>query len=278
MENVPNTNPIPTPQPPLQQTEIKEPKKGISKKVLLLIIAFLFILLLITAGILAYQNGYFDTLLKKETPNTEQETENINTQNTEDPTGEEKKTEFSSFEGDTIKATVPEGWSIKEYYNGEGTEALPEGQTYEGLTGLKIYRGETEIFTVRAVSGVGFVGCPMYVQFADYNPDHMTTNQSIADEMGEEMNITDYSDTEYVQFDWLGKTFRRVGISYFYDEQEGNNYFEAGCVSGLLTLEGLNFMHEDGTMGEAYFYGASSDATEKDLQTVDEILKSMELK
>jgi hypothetical protein len=272
MENIPNTNPIPTPQPPIQQ---KKPKKRVSTKVLLLIIVFLFILLLISAGILAYQNGYFDTILKKEDQNTEQDTENTNT---EENTDEESKTNSVSFEGDTIKATIPEGWSIKEYYNGEGTEALPEGQTYTGLTGLKIYRGETEIFTVRAVSGVGFVGCPMYVQFADYNPNHLTQNQSIAEEIGEEMNITDYSDTEYVQFDWLGKTFRRVGISYFYDEQEGNNFFEAGCVSGLLTLEGLNFMHEDGEIGESYFYGASSEATEKDLQTVDEILQSMTLK
>lgn len=274
MENIPNTNPIPTPQPPIQQTETKESKKGVSKKVLLLIIIFLFILLLIAAGILAYQNGYFDTILNKEEQKTEEE---IDTQ-TENGNTEEKKSSSFLFEGDTIKATIPEGWSIKEYYNGEGTEALPEGQTYTGLTGLKIFRGETEIFTVRAVSGVGFVGCPMYVQFADYNPDHMTANQSIADEIGEEMNITDYSDTEYVQFDWLGKTFRRVGISYFYDEEEGNNFFEAGCVSGLLTLKGLNFMHEDGYIGEAYFYGASSESTEKDLQTVDEILKSMELK
>lgn len=274
MENIPNTNPLPTTQPPITGVNTPEKKNGISKKVLLLIIVFLFILLLIAAGILAYQNGYFDTLLKKGEQNTEQEKENTNTQDT---TEQQDTPQFTSFEGDTIKATIPEGWSIKEYYNGEGTEALPEGQTYTGLTGLKIFRGETEIFTVRAVSGVGFVGCPMYAQFADYNPDHMTTNQSIADEMGEPMNITDYSNTEYVQFDWLGKTFRRVGISYFYDEQEGNNFFEAGCVSGLLTLEGLNFMHEDGYMGETYFYGASSDATEKDLQTVDEILKSMEV-
>lgn len=272
MENIPNTNPIPTPSP---QTEVKEPKKGVSKKVLILVIVVLFILLLATGAILLYQNGYMDTLLGKEQQKKEevQETkteEEENTEVTEEP-------QENTFNGDTVKATLPEGWTVVEHYNGEGTESLPKDETYIGLTGLQILNQDREVFAVQAVSGIGFVGCPEYTKFADYNPNHLALNQSMAEEMGDTMNITDYSDTEYIQFDWLGKTFRRIDKIYFYDEEEGNNYFEVGCVNGLLVMEGFNFTDSTGYMGEAYFYGATETATEADLLVVDEILESMEL-
>lgn len=91
------------------------------------------------------------------------------------------------------------------------------------------------------------------------------------------MTLHDYTDTKYSEFEWLGITFRRVEKNYYYDTQEGNNYFESPCVTGLLTLEGLSYEDADGYKGEAYFYGPTEDATLSDLEIVDSILGSMEL-
>ena len=274
MENIPNDlqNSVLQTVQPTQVVE-KPKKEGKNQKVLLIIIAILLFLLLTVSLFFMYKNGTFDNLLNIKPAVEEENDEDTTVQENED----EAQIEESYYEGDTVKALLPEGWSVEEYYNGEGTDSLVEGVVYEGFTGLKIKKGSEEIFSMRAVSGIGFVGCPMYARFADYNPAHLETNQSMADEMGDAMNITDYTSTEYSEFKWLEKDFRRIGITYFYDEEPNNDYFEAPCVSGILTLDGLNFVDTDGFTGEAYFYGASTTATEQDLIAVDKILESMTL-
>ncbi|MDX9739425.1 MAG: hypothetical protein RBT33_03670 [Candidatus Dojkabacteria bacterium] len=270
MENNPNDL-----QNSVLQTVQPTKKKGISQKVLLIIIAILLFLLLILSLFFMYKNGTFDSLLKKESEvqQEDKEKEDITDQNKE----ENIQPKESYYEGETVKALLPDGWSVEEYYDGEGTDSLVEGAVYEGFTGLKIKKGSEEIFSVRAVSGIGFIGCPMYAKFSDYSPAHLESNQSMADEIGEPMNITDYTSTKYSEFKWLGRDFRRIGLTYFYDEEPNNDYFEAPCVSGVLTIEGLNFTDSDGFTGEAYFYGASMNASEEDLLVVDEILDSMTL-
>lgn len=187
--------------------------------------------------------------------------------------------EFTRFEGEVLSAELPEGWSMIEYFDGAGTDALPvEMGDYFGLTAVDIVNPESlQVFTIQAVSGIGFVGCPNYVLFEDDNPAYQNEQKTISDEMGEPLNITNYTDEEYSEFEFLGVTFRRVGEEYYYDTQEGNNYFEPPCVEGLLTLEGLYFTDEDGMKYEAYFYGGTEDATLEDLKVVDEILESVKL-
>ncbi len=257
------------------QTVQPTKKKGVSQKILLIIIAILLFLLLALALFFLYKNGTFDTLLNKKSAvqQEDKEKEDSTTQNKE----ENNQPKESYYAGKTVKALLPEGWSIEEYYNGEGTDSLVEGVVYDGFTGLKIKKGTEEIFSVRAVSGIGFIGCPMYAKFSDYNPADLELNQSMADEIGEPMNITDYTSTQYSEFKWLDRDFRRIGLTYFYDQQPNNNYFEAPCVSGVLTIDGLNFTDTEGFTGEAYFYGASMNATEQDLLVVDKILESMTL-
>jgi hypothetical protein len=152
------------------------------------------------------------------------------------------------------------------------------GMDYHGLTALDIVSPDTrQVFTLQAVSGIGFIGCPSYAIFDDDNISYRYQQESLSDDLGEELNTIDYTDTSYEEFDWLGVTFRRIGEKYYYDTQEGNNYFEPPCVDGLLTLEGLYFTDDDETIYESYFYGPTEDATEEDLPIVDQILESMEL-
>lgn len=264
MENIPEN--ITT--PPENKINPTKNKTGL----LVGIIVILLVLLLLSAGYFSYKAGYLDALLGKE---DKQEQGQEKEEEMEEKKEEEAKS--SPFEGKTVSAILPEGYKLVEYYNGEGTDSLPEGNTYTGFTGLKIMYENMEIFSIRAVSGIGFIGCPMYPKFADFNPLHLEENENIADEMGDDINIVDYANTKYTQFEWLGKTFRRIGVNYFYDTAASNSYFEPPCFSGIVSFDGLNFTDSNDFTGEAYFFGASVNATEEDLLAVDKILESMKL-
>lgn len=266
MENI-NEN-ICTPPEQVIPEDVK-PKTDKKSLILVLIIVVLFVLLLITGGIFAYQSGLLNNMLNIQ----QQEDEGIEEDQIEDETSIMKTT----FEGETVTALVPDGWTVEEYYDGEGTESLVEGVTYEGFTGLKIKNGTKEVFSVRAVSGIGIIGCPMYAKFSDYNPTHLADNQAMADEIGDTMNITDYTTAQYVEFKWLDKTFRRIGTGYFYDEVPNNSFFEAPCMQGIITFNGLKFVDSSGYESNAYFFGAVENVTEEELLVVDEILESMRL-
>jgi hypothetical protein len=70
---------------------------------------------------------------------------------------------------------------------------------------------------------------------------------------------------------------RRIEDIYYYDTNEGNNYFEPPCFPGVITLEGLTFEDSYGYTGEAYFYGLEDIAEESEYEVVDSILESMEV-
>jgi hypothetical protein len=192
---------------------------------------------------------------------------------------EEQEQSYTTFEGEVITAQLPLGWNIIEYFDGDGTDSLPgEPSDYNGLTAIDIISDDNrQVFTLQAVSGIGFAGCPQYALFEDDNNVYKLEQETMNDEMGETMEVLDYTDTEYVEFEFLGVTFRRVGDKYYYDTQEGNNYFEPPCVEGLLTLEGLYFTDESGYIYESYFYGPTEYTTDGDLPIIDDILESIEL-
>ena len=274
--------------PPIVDQE--DPKKIIpKKKILIIAVIVLGVILTVITGYLVYTK-----LIKEKDTNTDQKNTQVEENHNKEEDGtdvceigedcEEEATdytedEYTDFEGVMISATLPDGWRIIEYFDGDGTESLPDmGLTYSGLTAFDIVNPEDkQVFTVQAVSGIGFEGCPDYAVFDDDSPSYHAEQESASTEMGETLNTTDYTDSEYVEFEWLGATFRRIDDKYFYDTQEGNNYFEPPCVDGLLTLEGLYFEDSDGYKYEAYFYGPTDDATEDDLIVVDKILESMEL-
>ncbi|MDD3475114.1 MAG: hypothetical protein PHP08_04450, partial [Candidatus Dojkabacteria bacterium] len=264
--------------------EVK-PKK---KTWLLIIVIALAVIFTLVAGYIIYKKLIvkpIDTTNEEEVINEENSAEEIENGSDLCALGDEfcftEETEVSEeniYTGEVITATLPEGWSIVEYFDGDGTESLPDmGLAYSGLTALDIINPENkQVFTLQAVSGIGFEGCPNYPLFDDDSPSYHAEQESASTEMGETLNTTDYTGSDYEEFEWLGVTFRRIDDKYFYDTKEGNNYFEPPCVDGLLTLEGLYFTDEDGYKYEAYFYGPTDDATEDDLVIVDQILESME--
>lgn len=249
------------------------------------LVIFSAILFLSVAGFVVYREFFAgqDTVdeIVEVTEDKEEVTQDLVEEDDQEEVTEEEEEEdkYTVFEGEVLSAQLPEGWSMVEYFDGDGTDSLPEEMgEYTGLTAIDIVNPDNlQVFTIQAVSGIGFVGCPNYPLFEDDNETYRLVQEGVSDEMGESLNITDYTDEDYVEFEFLGVTFRRIGEKYFYDTQEGNNYFEPPCIEGLLTLEGLYFTDEDGIKYESYFYGGTEDATLEDLKVVDEILSSIEL-
>jgi hypothetical protein len=267
-----------------------------NKTWLIVLVIFLSILFLSIVGYIAYTQFIRPTdSTDQDAPNTvekneEQSNEETTTQQDnknvceigdEDciEENEEPEQSYTTFEGEVITAQLPLGWNIIEYFDGDGTDSLPgEPSDYNGLTAIDIISDDNrQVFTLQAVSGIGFVGCPQYAKFEDNNESYEFQQESMNEEMGEEMEIFDYTDTEYVEFEFLDVTFRRIGNKYYYDTQEGNNYFEPPCVEGLLTLEGLYFTDESGYIYEAYFYGPTEYTIDDNLPIIDNILESIEL-
>ena len=260
VETQTTTPPMPTP---------SEPKpKGNGALVVLCVILGLIIVCLLTY--IAYQKGLVEIpFLEKSNTNTNTQTE----ETTDDTTVAETQTE--TFTGEAVTATLPQGWSIQEYFNGEGSDMLTEGVTYTGLTGLKIFNADDkEMFWLKGVYGIGFEGCSEYYAFADDNPTYRQQMQDMVDEIGDTMNINDFSSMPYTEYEWLGHTTRRVANRFYQDQTDGNSYFEASCFNILVNLDGVSF-NTDGYDHSGYFYEFPETITGDQLVQIDGILESM---
>jgi len=260
------------PPPPTQVPNIPEnPKEKSFLKPLL----FIFIFLLLAAGIyyLIFELNILETLTGKNLDNDI--TNGQDTQQEEEIVQEQ----LLPFVGEYISTQTPEGWKVEEYLNGEGTDMLATYEDgYTGLTGLKIFKGETEIFYMKAVSGLGFAGCPEYAKFTDENLDYYAQILEDNEISGMELTVTDYTTSEYEEFTWLNTPFRRIDKEYIHDTQLNNEYFESPCVPTLISFNDITLY----SMGEdfdssTYDYGATEIATEEDLLIVDQILTDMKL-
>jgi hypothetical protein len=277
-----------------KDVEGEQVENTISKKKspLPIIIATLSFLILVIVGVIVYFqffNAKDNTTTDDVNTNVEDTDDVSNTSDVTDgvcsideencdDTEEVESTEMTDFSGNVLSAQLPKGWRLIEYMDGEGTDYLIEDETYTGLTGLAIVNPDSKrVFSMMAVTGIGFAGCPVYAQFEDDNPSYFAEMEDAAMVVDGTWDVKDYTNVTYSEFEFLGTTIRRINKDYYYDAREGNNYFEPPCVDGVIGLEGLMFTDSGGYDGEAYFYGAEDTATEVDLDIVDTILESVKL-
>ena len=264
-----------------KKVEKKEEKPKNKKGLIIMLIIFTILLFLTAASlfcILLYKEGVIH--IPKINISFDNDTKDKTTDKTEDTTTDEPKVEVPTTTlstGKYVTTQVPAGWSVKEYYNGQGTSTLPSGTTYTGLTGVIIRHDGNKVFTISAVSGIGFEGCPMFTVFEDNSPAYQQEMIAMNSEAGIDMTTTSYVGTTYSEFTWLGNSFRRIGKIYFYDTKTGNSYFEPQCEGGIISFSGLSFKDGYGFKGHSYFFGATNNATEEELLVVDAILGSMAL-
>ncbi|KKP91326.1 MAG: hypothetical protein UR96_C0032G0003 [candidate division WS6 bacterium GW2011_GWC1_36_11] len=123
MDTVPNVpmetpTPIPTPTPP-PATKPKSKSNGG-------LVALCICLALIVVGLLvyiAYEKEYIQIPFLSKTDSAQDTEENGNTDNT-DATETDDVVATTTFTGDTVTATLPEDWTMQEYYDGLGSEYL----------------------------------------------------------------------------------------------------------------------------------------------------------
>lgn len=210
--------------------------------------------------------------------NLENEIEQENIENEENTGGEENTLETALFTGKYISATLPTGWRIEEYENGQGSKMLTSGLKYTGLTGLKVFKQDSEMFSMQAVYGLGFAGCPNYAKFKDESITYYQQIVSDNEVVGEQLNINDFTTSPYTEFKWLGLPFRRVDKTYVYDTKPGNQYFESTCVFTLVSFPDITLFKADGNFeSSAYDFGATDSASQQDLLLIDGILESMKI-
>ncbi len=253
---------------------------------------FLAIVTLCLVAYIAQKKGYIDIYKifdkqeveeVKEENNDDTEVEEEENDDTEveeeenedtDVVVEEEET-METFNGEYISAIVPDGWSIVEYADGEGSDMLVDGVEYTGLTAIKILKGTTEVMSIGAVSSIGFVGCQELPRFDDSSSEYENEQSEINEVVGDNLEIIDYTNTEYSDIDFLEKDFRRVNTSLYYDTVEGNDYFEPQCEKQFMSLNDISFFDSYDYEGTAYTYEISSTSTEDDLDVLDDILESI---
>lgn len=239
------------------------------------LVVILLALIFGTAGGAAAWYYIMDSQQENASENTEEEEASEDSS-----TSEQASTALLEYTGNTFTANLPDGWSIQEYYNGNGTDMLVTGPTYTGLTGLEILNpGDEVVFKMKAVNGIGGVdACQNYFEFPDNSTTYYNEKLASSQAVGVTPTIVTIASGTYTEFDFLGKSFRRVNDDLYWDTIDGNSYFEAACGMdyAFMSFDGLTF-GIDSSPGETYEIAVFGSPTASELETLEDILASLEV-
>jgi hypothetical protein len=218
---------------------------------------------------------YVEKEESRDSEETKQEEVADTTQDTQ-----EKKEPLVIEEGQlyTIQATVPDGWSLKLAYNGEGSSTLMSDSNYSGLTGIEVKKDSTTVFSMNAISGIGMADCDTYYTFADSTP---LDKVAIEEESGNPITIVDLSKETFTKVSLLEKDFRRIGSTYYENIGTDSKHFEPTCYLGITSFKNLfanqSINGADKEEVNSYTFKVTKGLTEEDYKILDSILNSVEL-
>lgn len=196
----------------------------------------------------------------------------------ESPDAEEIEDETTIFSGDYVTGELPDGWTIVEYENGLGSDLLSTGSTYTGLTGLEVLNPSDEVvFKLEAVWGIGGIeACSQYYQFPDNSTTYYNDMVAQAAEVGVTPTVLTFTESDYVEYELLGITVRRVGTDLYWDRTSGNSYFEAACGMSemFLILDDISYVADTYTKHD-YQWTLEETAPDSELLELDTILESL---
>jgi hypothetical protein len=296
-ESQPDANTTPTPAEPVQppaapSTPPVQPKKSSSTLVIVIILGVLLVCCVacaLIAGFTVWSSSNSSSSSDSEDGSSSEDFNWDEFWSEFEDSGEEDgmggssdtdgtdETTTTSFTGTYVTAELPEGWTIVEYTDGEGSDMLVE-QPYTGLTGLKVFTPDSvEAFSLRAVDGIGGIdACGEYYQFPDDNPSYLSDMQDLATDVGMDLTITPFGAGDYTEFELFGIPVRRVGYDLYKDRYPGNEFFEAACgINEFMQIDQLTFT---GGSYESHTYGESIGGllNNGELLTLDGILASIE--
>ena len=192
---------------------------------------------------------------------------------------EEVEEEMEGFAGTAVTGEHPEGWSIVEYFDGDGSDMLSEGSTYTGLTGLEVISPDHTVFTLKAIWGIGGIdACENFYEFTDTEPTYyneiVTLNAESSSPAPTTVTITD---ADYSAFNVLGVSVRRVDHSLFRDDDTTDAFYNAVCgsISKMVFLfDDLSYTADSYTLND-YQFTVEDTATEEELVILEGILGSL---
>jgi hypothetical protein len=197
---------------------------------------------------------------------------------------EEEVPATTAFNGQFVRAQLPQEWTIKEYKNGAGSTMLTSGVTYTGLTGLEIKNPAGKvIFKLQAVYGIGGVGgCDTYFEFDDDSTTYYNSVLAANSEVGRaNPSIVDLRSIPYSEFGVFDARVRRIGTNLYWDTDGDATYFEAACgiQEKIFDFGAPQFRIPSmgGTSG-IYQFSVRSSATSDELTKMDAILESLEVR
>lgn len=215
-------------------------------------------------GYIAHSEGYLNSLMdtKKSKTVVKEEKETEKEQKKED--------EYTTYNGTKITTKLPKGWEVKEYFDGDG--GAGSSVPLKGFTAMKLFKDGKEVLSFRALYGIGFNGCPRLVHFPDSDPDYENQKKDVNKYVGEVV-FTNYSASEYIEFNLLGKRMRLTkDDKLVYDTVSGEVHFEPQCEEQFIPLHGLNYLaqgdSEEYEMFEYSFKTTLSDTERKELVSV----------
>lgn len=190
----------------------------------------------------------------------------------------EEEAETTAFTGDYVTGDLPDGWTIIEYENGLGSDLLTTGTTYVGLTGLEILNPSDEVvLKLEAVWGIGGIeACSQYYQFPDNSTAYYNDTVAQAAEVGVTPTVVTFTEGDYVEYELLGTTVRRVGTDLYWDKISGNSYFEAACGMSemFLILDDISYDADTYTQHD-YQWTLDDTTSTSELLQLDTILESL---
>lgn len=271
----------------------KPSKEGKDKVKKIVIIVILILLLLLGAMIICLLTTgksittMFTSLTSTGTEQTSTESEGTEESESEDEENEEEgateeeeeqqEEESSEFNGDYVSATLPKGWTITEYFDGDGSTMMVDGVSYTGLTGITVANPAGDVvFKLEAVNGIGGTpSCPEYYKFADSDSNYYNQVVATSANYGVVPTVVDLSSETYSAYTFFGKSVRRVDTDIYWDTTTGGTTFDAACGLDhyVWTIGSLSFVSY-GTTAHSYQFEITTGTSSSDLTVLDSILQS----
>ncbi len=193
-------------------------------------------------GYIAHSKGYLDSLININTK-TDKTVVEEKKETEKEQKKEEDDDEYTTYNGTKISVKLPKGWEIKEYFDGDGGAA--SSVPLKGFTAMKLFKDNKEILSFRALYGIGFNGCPKLAHFPDSNPTYENEKKEMSKDI-EPTVLTNYSASEYMEFNLLGKRMRLTKDNKIvHDTISGEVHFEPQCEEAFIPLQGLNYKAQD---------------------------------
>jgi hypothetical protein len=182
-----------------------------------------------------------------------------------------------------LEGSIPTGWTIKEFENGQGTDKLVEGN-FQGLTSVKIYNEQnTEVFSVTAIWGVGGTpDCDQIYKFKDTPQGYIDEKKQLASDVGNSGSKVVSLGDNYTEYTVLGAKTRSLAKYFYWDDV----YYEAqyqsfipacGISESAVTFKDISYQ-TNGTKLSDYTPFLDKNISEQDFTKLEAVLKSLQAK